>query len=156
MSNLIHYGIVALIAASGTLIHIPPVDPTILFYQAYHHLDPFWCALAAALGNPFGFLPQYYLGRRGLESKFLERYERWRRFKGWVENFDTERFGAQGMMLIASSSFISVPPFIIVTLAGGMVGYSWLRFTIAAVIGRLSRYVLVLYSGHAVLAWLNA
>ncbi|MBE2999909.1 hypothetical protein IDM40_14510 [Nocardiopsis sp. HNM0947] len=103
-------------------------------------------AVAAGLGQTLGKLPYYYVGRGSLEIPWFKR--RARTPGKWTARAETWRARAEarpvwGMGLLAVSSLVSVPPFMVVSVLAGVVRMGPVAFCTITFLTRTARFLVV-------------
>lgn len=106
-------------------------------------------ALAAAAGQTLGKLPYYYAGRGSLSTPWLRRRAatpgKWAaRAEAW--RLRAEEKPAWGAGLVAVSSLMSVPPFMVVSVLAGVVRINVLLFVGITFLTRAARFLLVVFA----------
>ncbi|WP_017612213.1 YqaA family protein [Nocardiopsis salina] len=106
-------------------------------------------AVAAGLGQTLGKLPYYYVGRGSLEIPWFKR--RARTPGKWAARAEAWRARAEdspvwGMGLLAVSSLVSVPPFMVVSVLAGVVRMGPVAFCTVTLLTRTARFLVVVFA----------
>jgi membrane protein YqaA with SNARE-associated domain len=124
--------------ATGAIVL--PVPYLVVIAQASLALDPILVALVAGLGSAIGESSGYLLGLAGralaADAAWRRRAERW-----------MARYGFVGVVALA---FLPNPFFDATGAAAGALGYPWWRFTLAVLIGKTARFLLLGYGASAI------
>lgn len=111
-----------------------------------HHSLTFLLALAAGAGQTVGKAVWYVLGGRGMESawlqKKLDKGKRRETYERWAERLRGQPVFATLIML--ASSFVGVPPLLVMAVVAGSVRLSWAIFLSTVFVGRVARFWLLL------------
>jgi membrane protein YqaA with SNARE-associated domain len=138
--------------ANATILFPILVEPVVLALAAIAP-DPYTAMLigvvtgvAAAIGE----MTSYFAGRLGVET--LRKMH-----KQQVEQIFKygEKLANKGIPILVFGAFTPFP-FDVMGLAAGVIKYSWKKFFIAALIGKIPRYTLVAIAGFYGLAGLKA
>lgn len=103
-------------------------------------------SLAAALGQTLGKIPYYYVGKGTISAPWLKRRARtpgkWsERMAGWRAK--AEARPVWGMGLLALSSLVSVPPFMVVSVLAGVVRMNLVLFCVITFLTRTTRFLVL-------------
>ena len=106
-------------------------------------------AVTAGVGQTLGKLPYYYVGRGSLEIPWFKR--RARTPGKWAARAEAWRARAEdspvwGMGLLAVSSLVSVPPFMVVSVLAGVVRMGPVAFCTVTLLTRTARFLVVVFA----------
>lgn len=147
-----------LVALAASLLPFLNVEVYLLGTAAL--VDGGWLlavAVAAGAGQTLGKVAYYYAGRGVLTAPWLRRRSatpgRWRgRVARWRRKAEGRPVWTAG--LVAVSSLVSVPPFMVVSVFAGTVRMSLAVFVSVTMVTRTIRFALLVYAPGAVLALL--
>lgn len=100
-------------------------------------------AVGAMLGEIFGYFLGY--GSRG----FLRSFER---KNNWIKNLE-DFFRRTGFLTIFIFSLLPLPVFDLIGIMAGALNYSLLKFSLATLLGKLARNILIAFSGARILPY---
>ncbi len=139
---------IAAIIANATILFPVPLDIFMLGLGAFMQgadtsiVVVFLMGLVAGIGAAIGEMTSYILGLSGISA--IERAKH-RQFAK-LEYVD-KRLSEAGMAFIAIGAFTPFP-FDLIGIVCGMLKYDWKKFFIAALIGKIPRYLLVVFAGY--------
>ncbi|MDO8538403.1 MAG: VTT domain-containing protein [archaeon] len=139
------YGLLGLFAASiiahASLFLPVPIDIFVFLLGSTNFFNPFFIAIAAALGAMFGEMIAYIIGLGGYKligrvaEDSLDKIEMFR-----------DKIKKSGMIFIATFAFIPFP-FDLIGIAAGMIKYDWKKFMISVFVGKFFRYLVIAFAG---------
>ena len=146
LSSLVqNYGLAGLLFASiiaNASLFLPlPIDILVFLLGTTKFFNPFFIAIAAALGAVVGESVGYVVGLGGhrligrVAQESIEKIEEFR-----------EKIKTFGMLFIIGFAFVPFP-FDLIGIASGMIKYDWKRFALAVFIGKFFRYTLIAFAG---------
>jgi len=127
------------LALSASLFLPVPVFAVIV--AAASVLDPFWVGVIAGIGSAIGELSGYFIGVGG--EKVLERKEK----EGAIYKKSKEVFKKYGFWGIVAVTIFPLTLIDFMGLIAGALRYGWKKFLLAAIIGKIPRYLIVAYAG---------
>jgi membrane protein YqaA with SNARE-associated domain len=106
-------------------------------------------AVAAGAGQTLGKLPYYYAGRGSLSAPWIRRRARtpgkWaERAEGWRRRAEEQPVWGAG--LVALSSLVSVPPFMVVCVLVGVTRMNVVLFCAVTFASRTARFLVVVFA----------
>lgn len=132
MATLGYIGLILSCAISNVTILIPS-SSTLIVLAASTTLNPILCIICGGIGTSIGEQASYILGRvgrLGIDDQSIKE-------KKIFENVKEHSF-----MTIFLFAFIPLPVFDIVGIASGVLKIRWLKYTIAAVIGKTLKFAM--------------
>ncbi len=129
-----------LVLALSAVLFLPvPVFAVVV--AAASVLDPFWVGVIAGIASAIGELSGYFIGV-GSENIFKKKGK-----EGAFYNQSKGLFQKWGFWGISAAAAFPVTPIDFVGLVAGALRYGWKKFLIAAIIGKIPRYLVVAYAG---------
>ncbi|MDS1270609.1 VTT domain-containing protein [Lipingzhangella sp. LS1_29] len=159
---MVETAIAFLVALAGSLVPIISIEIYLLGASALHPDGQLVAmVVAAAVAQTVGKLVYYYLGSGVLHLPWLKRQAdratrsgaRSRRLEGWQDQAHRRPVWAAGIMF--SSSFVSVPPYMVMCVLAGTTRMRVSHFLLASLVGRLARFTLVVFVPAAGATWLT-
>lgn len=143
LSGPLGYAVLFAVVLGLSAVLFLPVPVVAVVIAAASVLDPFWVGVVAGVASAIGELSGYFIGagsERLLDKKGKEgdRYERLK-----------ELFQRYGFWGIVAATVFPLTPIDFVGLIAGALRYGWKRFLLAAVVGKIPRYMIVAYAGKA-------
>lgn len=139
LSGPFGYVILFLLVLGLSAVLFLPVPVFTVVIAASSVLDPFWVGLVAGIGSAIGELSGYFAGVIGEHA--LEKKE------GPFYKQSKEMFKKYGFWGIVA---VTISPITLIDLMGiiaGALRYGWKKFLLAALIGKIPRYMIVAYAG---------
>ncbi len=138
---------VAAIIANASLFLPVPIDITVLGFGAvdftgFGIFHPLILGIVVGGGAAIGEMSGYILGLFGMKG--LERFS-----KGEIERVSSlrGRIKRRGMVFIFLGA-ITPFPFDLIGIAAGLIKYDWRKFFLAALAGKVLRYLAISYAGY--------
>ena len=135
----------ASIFANASIVLPVPIDIVVFWLGSSGLMHPLLVGILAGAGAAIGEMTAYILGMLGIKLVEKKRgYE--------VEKINTlrNRIKNKGMIFIAAGAFTPFP-FDLIGIAAGLIKYDPKKFFIAALVGKLLRYIIIAYAG--VFSW---
>jgi membrane protein YqaA with SNARE-associated domain len=107
-------------------------------------LDPFWVGIVAGVASAIGELSGYFIGV-GSEKILDKKDKEGKRYEKAVVIF--KKYGFWG---IVAAAIFPITPIDFIGLIAGALRYGWKKFLLAAIIGKIPRYMLVAYMGKSI------
>ncbi len=137
----------AVLALSMVLFLPVPVVAVVL--AASNTLDPLLVGVVSGIASGIGELSGYFIGA-GSERLIDAEGKEGGKYKRAKEVF--KKYGFWG--IVAAAAF-PITPIDFVGLIAGALRYGWKKFLLAAVIGKIPRYLMVAYFGKAMMGWIS-
>jgi membrane protein YqaA with SNARE-associated domain len=132
-----------IISLLGSATILVPVPGWAVVAALSTTLDPLLLGIFAGTGSALGELTAYLFGS-GVAGILLEkRRKEFEKYRGWIREND--------FWAIFALSFLPNPLFDVAGLAAGASRVHWARFLAFCALGRVLRFVLFGYAGHALL-----
>jgi len=148
VAYLVVFG-VTLVAHLALIAPVPVAVPIMIVVASY--FDPFVTALVAALGGTLGELSTYFIGYAGRRLTNAQQMVGMQQVEKWIH-----RWGAWAIVFLA---FQPIIPLDIGGLAAGAARMPLKKFLPALFVGKLPKYLLMIYLGEAFFSflpdWLN-
>lgn len=109
---------------------------------AYHAHLPFLLAFATALGSTVGGSLLYLMGRGILKIS--------KRVRKKIDSLDMSKYDKIGAAVIFTASAASIPPVTFLSIAAGIVNYSFLKYFFVSLAGRIVRFSIVVYASESI------
>ena len=120
-----------------------PVPVFAVVVAASGVLDPFLVGIIAGIASAIGELSGYFIGA-GSEHAIDKKGKEGDKYKKAKEVF--KKYGFWG---IVAAAVFPITPIDFVGVIAGALRYGWKRFLLAAIIGKIPRYLIVAYMGKA-------
>jgi len=150
-SLIVQFGLlglfIAAIIANATLFLPVPIDIVVFImgnidFLGIGFFSPLVLGVVVGGGAAIGEMSGYIIGLFGMKS--IEKLSR-REIKR-VENL-RNRIRRRGMVFIFLGA-VTPFPFDLIGLASGLIKYDWKKFFLAALAGKIVRYLLIAYAGY--------
>ena len=136
-STLGYIGLFLSCFVSNLSIHLP-TSSTIIIIAASLTLNPFICIVVGGIGTAFGEQASYVCGLIGSSGFDISTK------KG--KEITTKWFERNSFLTVLLFAFVPLPVFDIIGIIAGAKRMSWWKYTLAAVLGKVLKFTLVIVS----------
>lgn len=144
MQTVGYIGLFVACAVSNISV-LMPSSSTLIVVAAASVLNPWLCVLFGGLGVALGEQTSYLCGRIGILGFGENLSERETRTVRWLRK--------NAFLTIFLFALIPLPVFDIVGIAAGVMRIQWYKYAIAAMLGKVLRFVLVIGALYYLLPW---
>lgn len=141
--ELLAYLTIFVVAIVVNLSLVPLPFVVSLMIVAATRWNPLLVALAGSLGASIGEMSYYYLGFISKKVAIPDDIIGYKQVKGWIDKY--------GMWAIAFISFQPILPIEMGGLVAGLTKFPLYKFLIALWLGKFPKYIILIYTGAAVL-----
>jgi membrane protein YqaA with SNARE-associated domain len=139
LSGPFGYAVLFFLVMGLSAVLFLPVPVVLIVTTAAQILDPFWVGVIAGVASAIGELSGYFAGVVG--EKALKSHEG----KIYEDSKKTfQKWGFWGIVLVTISPVTLID---VMGLMAGALRYGWKKFLLAAMIGKVPRYLIVAYAG---------